>query len=68
LIGNFCDSTRTLPVDIVMYSAEKKFKNMSTEAKDKRKIEETIEELLRYKRDALQKTWEKVKRKISMLI
>ena len=51
-----------------MYSAEKKFKNMSTEAKDKRKIEETIEELLRYKRDALQKTWEKVKRKISMLI
>ena len=27
---------------------------------DKEKIEETIEELDRYKRDALQKTWEKV--------
>lgn len=28
--------------------------------KDKEKIEETIEELDRYKRDALQKTWETV--------
>ncbi|KAF8346307.1 condensin complex subunit SMC2 [Amanita rubescens] len=28
--------------------------------KDKKKIEETVEELDRYKRDALQKTWEKV--------
>lgn len=35
-------------------------KNMATVEKDKEKIEETIEELDRYKRDALQKTWEKV--------
>ncbi|KAF8147393.1 nuclear condensin complex protein [Crassisporium funariophilum] len=35
-------------------------KNMTTVEKDKEKIEETIEELDRYKRDALQKTWEKV--------
>ncbi|PPQ99377.1 hypothetical protein CVT24_009207 [Panaeolus cyanescens] len=35
-------------------------KMMSTVEKDKQKIEETIEELDRYKRDALQKTWEKV--------
>lgn len=35
-------------------------KNMATVEKDKQKIEETIEELDRYKRDALQKTWEKV--------
>lgn len=28
--------------------------------KDKKKIEETVDELDRYKRDALQKTWEKV--------
>lgn len=35
-------------------------KNMTTVEKDKQKIEETIEELDRYKRDALQKTWEKV--------
>jgi len=35
-------------------------KNMVTVEKDKEKIEETIEELDRYKRDALQKTWEKV--------
>ncbi|KAF8966105.1 condensin complex subunit SMC2 [Flammula alnicola] len=33
--------------------------NMATVEKDKEKIEETIEELDRYKRDALQKTWEK---------
>jgi chromosome segregation ATPase len=33
---------------------------LSTVLKDKEKIEETIEELDRYKRDALQKTWEKV--------
>ncbi|KAI5123009.1 hypothetical protein M0805_007631 [Coniferiporia weirii] len=32
----------------------------ATVLKDKEKIEETIEELDRYKRDALQKTWEKV--------
>ncbi|KAG6836670.1 hypothetical protein H0H93_005088 [Arthromyces matolae] len=35
-------------------------KNLSTIMKDKDMIEETIEELDRYKRDALQKTWEKV--------
>ncbi|KAL9936516.1 hypothetical protein V8E36_004584 [Tilletia maclaganii] len=33
---------------------------MSTVLKDKSKIEETIEELDRYKRDALQRTWTKV--------
>jgi hypothetical protein len=32
-------------------------KMLSTILKDKEKIEETIEELDRYKRDALQKTW-----------
>ena len=46
------------------FSVEKKEadlkKNMTTVEKDKQKIEETIEELDRYKRDALQKTWEKV--------
>jgi structural maintenance of chromosome 2 len=46
------------------HSVEKKEadlkKNMATVEKDKEKIEETIEELDRYKRDALQKTWEKV--------
>lgn len=45
-------------------SVEKKeasLKNMMrTVIKDKRKIEETIVELDRYKKDALQKTWEKV--------
>ena len=35
-------------------------KMLSTVLKDKEKIEETIEELDRYKRDALQKTWENV--------
>lgn len=35
-------------------------KMLSTVLKDKEKIEQTIEELDRYKRDALQKTWEKV--------
>jgi len=35
-------------------------KNMAIVEKDKEKIEETIEELDRYKRDALLKTWEKV--------
>lgn len=35
-------------------------KMLSTVLKDKEKIEETIVELDRYKRDALQKTWEKV--------
>jgi structural maintenance of chromosome 2 len=47
-----------------VHSVEKKEadlkKNMATVEKDKEKIEETIEELDRYKRDALQKTWEKV--------
>ncbi|OJA21244.1 hypothetical protein AZE42_02525 [Rhizopogon vesiculosus] len=35
-------------------------KMLATVLKDKEKIEETIEELDRYKRDALEKTWEKV--------
>ncbi|KIK70168.1 hypothetical protein GYMLUDRAFT_34652 [Collybiopsis luxurians FD-317 M1] len=35
-------------------------KNLNTVMKDKQKIEATIEELDRYKRDALQKTWDKV--------
>jgi len=35
-------------------------KMLATVMKDKEKIEETIKELDRYKRDALQKTWEKV--------
>ena len=47
-----------------VFSVEKKEvalkKMLSTVLKDKEKIEETIEELDRYKRDALQKTWEKV--------
>jgi structural maintenance of chromosome 2 len=33
---------------------------LATVMKDKEKIEETIKELDRYKRDALQKTWETV--------
>ncbi|KAH6902556.1 nuclear condensin complex protein [Coprinopsis sp. MPI-PUGE-AT-0042] len=35
-------------------------KNLSSVTQDKTKIEETIAELDRYKRDALQKTWDKV--------
>ena len=35
-------------------------KNMAIVEKDKLKIEETIAELDRYKREALEKTWEKV--------
>lgn len=35
-------------------------KNMATVLKDREKIEDTIAELDRYKRDALVKTWEKV--------
>jgi hypothetical protein len=35
-------------------------KNLETVTEDKAKIEETIAELDRYKRDALQKTWDKV--------
>ncbi|KAF8907016.1 condensin complex subunit SMC2 [Gymnopilus junonius] len=35
-------------------------KNMAIVEKDKEKIEDTIDELDRYKREALQKTWEKV--------
>jgi structural maintenance of chromosome 2 len=33
---------------------------LQTVLKDKQKIEETIQELDRYKRDALKTTWEKV--------
>lgn len=46
------------------HSVEKKEialkKMLATVLKDKAKIEETIEELERHKRDALHKTWEKV--------
>lgn len=35
-------------------------KMLGTVLKDKEKIEQTIEELDRYKRDALKTTWEKV--------
>jgi hypothetical protein len=35
-------------------------KMLTTVLKDKEKIEQTIDELDRYKRDALQTTWEKV--------
>ena len=41
-------------------------KMLSTVLKDKEKIEETIDELDRYKRDALQKTWEKVNGYVSL--
>lgn len=37
-------------------------KMLATVMRDKAKIEETIAELDRYKRDALEKTWEKVNR------
>ena len=39
---------------------------LATVMKDKEKIEDTIEELDRYKRDALQKTWEKVNRLVNL--
>jgi structural maintenance of chromosome 2 len=46
------------------FSVEKKEqalkKMMATVLKDKAMIEDTIQELDRYKRDALAKTWEKV--------
>lgn len=49
---------------LFLFSVEKKEgslkKMLSTVLKDKVKIEQTIEELDRYKRDALQTTWEKV--------
>lgn len=35
-------------------------KKLSTVVKDKKKIEETITELDKYKREALLRTWEKV--------
>lgn len=40
---------------------------LHTVLKDKEKIEDTIEELDRYKRDALEKTWEKVTRYVFLL-
>lgn len=49
---------------ILVSSVEKKEgalkKMLATVLKDKEKIEQTIEELDRYKRDALEKTWSKV--------
>ena len=41
-------------------------KMLMTVLKDKEKIEATIEELDRYKRDALEKTWEKVDGYVSL--
>lgn len=50
-----------LTLDISVEKRETSLKKMlATVLKDKEKIEETIDELDRYKRDALQKTWEKV--------
>ena len=61
------ENTRWLTV---VPSVEKKevalTKMLSTVLKDKEKIEETIDELDRYKRDALQKTWEKVNGYVSL--
>lgn len=52
------------PITETPFSVEKREvelqKMLATVMKDKEKIEETIDELDRYKRDALQKTWEKV--------
>ncbi|KAF8885194.1 condensin complex subunit SMC2 [Infundibulicybe gibba] len=56
-IGRLRDKARELE-DVEKREADLK-KNLATVMKDKEKIEETIEELDRYKRDALQKTWEK---------
>ncbi|KAG2043992.1 condensin complex subunit SMC2 [Suillus americanus] len=47
-------------IDIVEKKELDLKKMLATVLKDKEKIEDTIEELDRYKRDALQKTWEKV--------
>lgn len=50
-----------LTLNISVEKRETSLKKMlATVLKDKEKIEETIDELDRYKRDALQKTWEKV--------
>lgn len=58
IFGVNCNSTNG--VDSVEKKEVALKKMLSTVLKDKEKIEETIEELDRYKRDALQKTWEKV--------
>ena len=62
----------TLPgAPLTRISVEKKEtalkKMLSTVLKDKEKIDDTIKELDRYKRDALQKTWSKVTRYASTL-
>lgn len=57
---------RSIPYNIIThcFSVEKREaslkKMLGTVLKDKEKIEQTIEELDRYKRDALKTTWEKV--------
>ncbi len=60
----FCINKRFLALKCSPSSVEKKEvelkKNMAIVEKDKLKIEETIAELDRYKREALEKTWEKV--------
>lgn len=59
-----CPSSVIFLLIVIVISVEKREvelqKMLATVMKDKEKIEETIEELDRYKRDALQKTWEKV--------
>lgn len=51
--------TRTQSISVEKREASLK-KMLGTVLKDKEKIEQTIEELDRYKRDALTTTWEKV--------
>ena len=59
-----CHISSKLKLLLDLYSVEKREaslkKMLGTVLKDKEKIEQTIEELDRYKRDALKTTWEKV--------
>jgi structural maintenance of chromosome 2 len=54
-----CSYFSCLPGSVEKKEAEL-LKMLSTVVKDKEKIEETIEELERHKRNALQNTWQKV--------
>jgi structural maintenance of chromosome 2 len=59
-----CPTLRAPNTNSLFSSVEKREaslkKMLGTVLKDKEKIEQTIEELDRYKRDALKKTWERV--------
>jgi len=61
---DFLSSPSALTRAVDLPSVEKREaslkKMLGTVLKDKEKIEQTIEELDRYKRDALKTTWEKV--------